>query len=264
MAARAVAVATAFAALTLLCCLSGSFGHESGDVPHAVVHNLSGGGDHPLKMTTWLKWGRTGFGLLPTPERSFPNAGGSGERVCGIDERTLVTTTTVDPYKCVCRLSIQFPNGSSYIGTGALVGPRTVLTAGLAVTVRRHRDTPILEAVIVGCALAMVTGFVLGDPGTATGIDLVWLALFGALTMGLGMAMFTVGARRIPSAQAALLGALETPLAPLWFWLAFNEVPSVATFIGGSPPAHICYPSGPRCEGRRPCPTRRHYPSTPQ
>ena len=86
---------------------------------------------------------------------------------------------------------------------------------------------------IVGCALAMVTGFVLGDPGTATGIDLVWLALFGALTMGLGMAMFTVGARRIPSAQAALLGALETPLAPLWVWLAFNEVPSVATFIGG-------------------------------
>ena len=123
-------------------------------------------------------------------------------------------------------------HGGHLLGDGIAIA-MTVLTAGLAVTVRRHRDTPILEAVIVGCALAMVTGFVLGDPGTATGIDLVWLALFGALTMGLGMAMFTVGARRIPSAQAALLGALETPLAPLWVWLAFNEVPSVATFIGG-------------------------------
>jgi drug/metabolite transporter (DMT)-like permease len=109
----------------------------------------------------------------------------------------------------------------------------TLLTAGLAVTVRKHRGTPILEGVIVGCALAMVIGLVLGEPKTATASDLAWLALFGAVTMGLGMAMFTVGARRIPSAQAALLGAAETPLAPLWVWLAFNEVPSLATFLGG-------------------------------
>lgn len=109
----------------------------------------------------------------------------------------------------------------------------TLLTAGLAVTVRRHRDTPILEAVIAGCALAMVAGFALGDAGTATGSDLALLALFGAVTMGLGMAMFTIGARRIPSAQAALLGATETPLAPLWVWLAFSEVPGPPTFIGG-------------------------------
>lgn len=123
-------------------------------------------------------------------------------------------------------------HGGHLLGDGIAIA-MTVLTAGLAVTVRKHRDTPILEAVIVGCVLAMVTGFALGDPETATGVDLVWLALFGVLTMGLGMAMFTVGARRIPSAQAALLGAVETPLAPLWVWLAFNEVPSAATFIGG-------------------------------
>ncbi|HWA49153.1 MAG TPA: DMT family transporter [Dongiaceae bacterium] len=123
-------------------------------------------------------------------------------------------------------------HGGHLVGDGIAIA-MTVLTAGLAVTVRRHRDTPILEAVIVGCALAMVSGFMLGDPGSATPVDLAWLALFGALTMGFGMAMFTVGARRIPSAQAALLGALETPLAPLWVWIAFNEVPSLATFGGG-------------------------------
>lgn len=123
-------------------------------------------------------------------------------------------------------------HGGHMLGDAVAVA-MTLLTAGLAVAVRRHRDTPILEAVIVGCALAMVTGFALGDPATVTATDLVWSALFGMLTMGLGMAMFTVGARRIPSAQAALLGALETPLAPLWVWLAFSEVPGAATFLGG-------------------------------
>ena len=122
--------------------------------------------------------------------------------------------------------------GGHLLGDAVAVA-MTLLTAGLAVAVRRHRDTPILEAVIAGCALAMITGFTLGDPAAATAGDLAWSALFGTLTMGLGMAMFTVGARRIPSAQAALLGALETPLAPLWVWLAFGEVPGAATFLGG-------------------------------
>jgi drug/metabolite transporter (DMT)-like permease len=52
--------------------------------------------------------------------------------------------------------------------------------------------------------------------------------------MGLGMALFTVGARRIPSAQAALIGTFESPLAPLWVWLAFAEIPPTTTFIGGA------------------------------
>lgn len=122
--------------------------------------------------------------------------------------------------------------GGGLLGDGIAVA-MTLLTAGLAVTVRRYRDTPILEAVIIGCALNAAAGLALGEPGSATGIDLAWLAVFGAVTMGLGMAMFTVGARRIPSAQAGLMGAVETPLAPFWVWIAFNEVPSVATVIGG-------------------------------
>ena len=79
----------------------------------------------------------------------------------------------------------------------------------------------------------MVAGMLFGRPMQVQPVDLAQLAIFGALTMGGGMALFTVGARRIPSAQAALLGALETPLAPLWVWLAFAEVPPTATFIGG-------------------------------
>lgn len=96
------------------------------------------------------------------------------------------------------------------IGGGHLLGDAiaiamTLLTAILTVTVRHHRDTPILEAVIAGGVLAMAAGMLLGAPADVGAADIGLLALFGALTMGGGMALYTVGAgcaaRRICAAQ---------------------------------------------------------------
>jgi drug/metabolite transporter (DMT)-like permease len=41
------------------------------------------------------------------------------------------------------------------------------------------------------------------------------------------------GAKRVPSGQTALIGALETPLAPILAFMILTEVPSTPTFIGG-------------------------------
>src|SRR5262245_8948480 len=125
------------------------------------------------------------------------------------------------------------------IGGAHLVGDlmailTTLLTAVFTVAARRHRNVPLLEAVIAGSALAMAAGMLFGRPLSVDAADLALLALFGAITLGLGMALFTVGARRIPSAQAALINALESPMAPFWVWLAFAEVPPTTTFIGGA------------------------------
>jgi drug/metabolite transporter (DMT)-like permease len=46
--------------------------------------------------------------------------------------------------------------------------------------------------------------------------------------------LFTLGAPLVPPADAALVGVLEVVLAPVWVWLAFNEVPSTATLVGGA------------------------------
>ena len=51
--------------------------------------------------------------------------------------------------------------------------------------------------------------------------------------MGLGWILLTTGAPKVPAAEAALLGVLEVVLAPIWVWLAFDEVPSGATLLGG-------------------------------
>ena len=42
------------------------------------------------------------------------------------------------------------------------------------------------------------------------------------------------GARRLPAAETALISALETPLAPLWAFMVFSELPTRFTFIGGA------------------------------
>lgn len=39
--------------------------------------------------------------------------------------------------------------------------------------------------------------------------------------------------KRIPAGETALLSALETPLAPLFGWMFFAEIPANTTFLGG-------------------------------
>jgi drug/metabolite transporter (DMT)-like permease len=43
-----------------------------------------------------------------------------------------------------------------------------------------------------------------------------------------------MGSRLLRPVETAILSALETPLAPVWVWLAFTEAPSLATVIGGT------------------------------
>ena len=66
------------------------------------------------------------------------------------------------------------------------------------------------------------------------GWNFVNLALFGTLQFGLGMLLLTTGTRLISATRSALVGALETPLAPALVWLAFGEVPPLATCVGGA------------------------------
>ena len=46
--------------------------------------------------------------------------------------------------------------------------------------------------------------------------------------------LLTMGSRLIPATATALISALETPLAPVWVWLAFGEVPTTAAMVGGT------------------------------
>lgn len=62
---------------------------------------------------------------------SYPEIAESAlEVIIGPDERIRVTNTRAFPWRAVCALSITAANNRQFIGTGWLIGPRTVITAG--------------------------------------------------------------------------------------------------------------------------------------
>lgn len=52
------------------------------------------------------------------------------EVIIGTDDRVRVGNTTVYPWRAICGLKITAANGQRFIGTGWLIAPRTVITAG--------------------------------------------------------------------------------------------------------------------------------------
>lgn len=52
------------------------------------------------------------------------------ETVIGADERQRILDTELSPWNMICALRLYGPDGGGAVGTGWLIGPRTILTAG--------------------------------------------------------------------------------------------------------------------------------------
>jgi drug/metabolite transporter (DMT)-like permease len=124
------------------------------------------------------------------------------------------------------------------IGSGRLFGNflallMTILISTMMVVIRQRRDVSMLPAAALSAFLCALVVWPLAEPTSATGWNFFYLALFGATQFGLGLLLLTIGTRLISATRSALVGALETPLAPALVWLAFGEVPPLATCLGG-------------------------------
>ena len=116
----------------------------------------------------------------------------------------------------------------------ALACLMTVAIAAMTVVIRRHRDTPMVAAAALSNLLGCVVSIPLaGGITTVTLADVVTFAMFGFFQVALGLTLFVLGSRHLPSGQAALIATLETPLMPFWVWLAFHEIPAASAFGGG-------------------------------
>jgi drug/metabolite transporter (DMT)-like permease len=123
--------------------------------------------------------------------------------------------------------------GGSLLGKGLAV-IMAITVASLAVVMRKHREVSMLPAMAFSAWLCSIFTAPFASPFTATTADLGLIAAFGIVQNGMGLALYTFGAKRIPAVDASLLTALEVPLTPLWVWIFMNEVPSQATQIGGA------------------------------
>jgi drug/metabolite transporter (DMT)-like permease len=110
----------------------------------------------------------------------------------------------------------------------------TVLMAGMMVIVRRQHGVSMLPASCLsafGCAAVV---WPVAHPLAVSGGEFGLLALFGVTQFGLGLLLLTLGGRLISATRASLLANLELPVAPFWVWLAFGEMPSLLTWVGGA------------------------------
>jgi drug/metabolite transporter (DMT)-like permease len=110
----------------------------------------------------------------------------------------------------------------------------TILISTMMVVIRRHRDVSMLPAAALSAFLCALVVWPWAEPASATDWNFFYLALFGTTQFGLGLLLLTTGTRLISATRSALVGALETPLAPALVWLAFDEVPPLATCLGGA------------------------------
>jgi drug/metabolite transporter (DMT)-like permease len=128
--------------------------------------------------------------------------------------------------------------GTVSAGGGHLKGDLAMVYVAFAIAMmtvimRRYRDTPMLESVALAGVVAAVFAFFFADPFSIPIGEVALLGLFGIITQGIALGVYTMGARRLPAAQATLLSSAEMPLAPLWVWLFFDEMPGAETFAGG-------------------------------
>jgi drug/metabolite transporter (DMT)-like permease len=124
--------------------------------------------------------------------------------------------------------------GSDILGV-ALACFMTLAIAAMTVLLRRHKDTSMVAAAALSNILGSIVSIPFAHGITAvTGADILILAMFGCLQVALGLTLFFLGSRLLPSGQAALISTLETPLMPFWIWVAFAEVPTLRVLLGGA------------------------------
>jgi len=126
---------------------------------------------------------------------------------------------------------------SGSLGTVSLRGDflalsMTVAMASIMVIYRKYPDTPGAGPQVLQSVLLLPVAAMFGDPFDIEWVEIGILAAFGLL-FAIASVTLAEGAKRVPSGQAALLSSLETPLAPVFAFFLFSEVPSAATCLGG-------------------------------
>ncbi len=124
---------------------------------------------------------------------------------------------------------------SSHGWIGSLLAFLTALSFSINTNiVRRYKQSSMLPAIFLGGLLSAIIALPFALPLQATAINAAPLIFLGCGQLGLGLVLFTLGARRGPGAQAGLIALLEPVLGPIWVWLAFSERPGDLGLIGAA------------------------------
>jgi len=123
------------------------------------------------------------------------------------------------------------------VGVGNLMGEllafwMTLMMGATMVIYRRWPETTAALPAALSSLVLLPVALFFGAPLSVQVGELPVLVLFG-LVFAVASVTLSEGARRLPSAETALLSTLETPLAPALAFLVLNEMPATLTVFGG-------------------------------
>jgi drug/metabolite transporter (DMT)-like permease len=146
-------------------------------------------------------------------------------------------TTLIASLVALCGVAIIVGNaaGVSDAGGIALACLMTLAIAAMTVAIRRYKQISMVAAAALSNFLGSLVSIPFAkDIASVTAADVFILAMFGFFQVALGLTLFVLGSRQLPSGQASLIATLETPLMPFWVWLAFQELPTSRALVGGA------------------------------
>jgi drug/metabolite transporter (DMT)-like permease len=100
--------------------------------------------------------------------------------------------------------------------------------------IRKHHEVTMAPAMLLATLISSVVSLPFAHPFDVSRHDLLLLLVFGFAQLGVGLAIFSVGATRAPAADVALLSMIEPITGPIWVWIFVDEYPGVPALIGGS------------------------------
>ena len=106
--------------------------------------------------------------------------------------------------------------------------------AGLIVAMRAGRLRDMTPLLAIGAGLAALGAAFLAPTLSISPHDLAICVVMGAVQSFFAYILFTAATRHLRAGEISLLGISETIFGPLWVWLAVDEVPPGATFVGGA------------------------------
>ena len=109
----------------------------------------------------------------------------------------------------------------------------TIVMALIMVIYRKYPATPGAGPAVLSSLLLLPFAAMFGSPFDVEPTEIYVLSAFGLL-FAIASVTLAEGSKRVPSGQTALLSSLETPLAPVFAFMLFTEIPNTATFLGGS------------------------------
>lgn len=158
--------------------------------------------------------------------------------LCFVLFREPVTRATWVAISCVIAGVAMMVSGDLGTTTSPVGDGLAILTAFSSacstVITRRYAHLNMMPAVLLGVVIAAAISGCFANGYNVSLSDYGMLVLFGAANLGLGLVLFVAGARRLPSALAALIGTAEPVLGPIWVWLIHNQVPGRRTVVGGA------------------------------